>query len=202
MPATNPYDELYDRIDKTACCRFNASRRLLLHNAWSQWMNVAVSVTLVAIPLAQAYRLPLAASDAVANYSQVFLAVAILTLTIQFGTANFSMRAEKLLDCGKELQALMHRVSVRKGEAIGPDFEALTDEYAAILAGYENQSPVDYRFAQIKKNDYYGKGAGFRFWTWIMYLFAFLPYTMVLTVVLGWTLWLLSPIYLGLNALP
>lgn len=195
MPAADLYEELYDRIDKTSASRFNANIRLLRHHGWSQWTNVLVSVSLVAIPLAQAYRLPLAESEDVANFSQVFLAVAILALTIQFGTSNFGTRAEKFLDCGKELQGLMHRVSKLRGQQPDKRYDDLVSEYEGILAGYENHAPVDFRFMQIKKSAYYKKGRAFVVWTWVQYSFAFVPYVLVILVVAGWSLWLLAPVF-------
>lgn len=183
-PAT-PFLELYDRIDKTGRCRFKAHRRLLAHAAAAQWTVTGLSVLLIALPLLQAYGV-VSASDGRYNVTQVILAVALLAFTLRLEASNFAVRAERMLDCGKELSTLMHRIFPFRDAPYDSRYDALLVDYEQIVARYENHTDADYRLMKLQMTDYYKptgwEYASARLW----YLAEFWSYTFALVGAGAW----------------
>jgi SMODS and SLOG-associating 2TM effector domain family 5 len=143
---------LFRSLRITASARFNASRRLRLHERFSLWSISLFSLGLIVFPLFKPFGIPTNYGEQVLNFVQVVAAAAILTVSILVNGSNFSERAEKMHRCALELNSLAREAELMIEE--GTDKSKVIDtqrRYEEILARYENHANIDYRVAQIKK---------------------------------------------------
>lgn len=154
------FNELKRHIDTTAKNRFEACDRLNRHDKWSLGTVIAFSLGLILVSIAQVTKLPVAfSSDAISAFS-IFFSVFILVLSTVLSMSNFSSRADKFLDCGRELQSLSSRlvkiISVLDNQT-SEQFDSFRAEYDSILSRYENHQPIDHLFTKLAWSERYEK---------------------------------------------
>lgn len=98
--------DLDRRIQTTATNRFNASSRVRKHDKFSLWTVIFFSLGLILASIFGALNVELKHSPLFINVSSIFLSITILTISTALSMSNFGARAEKFLDCGRELHAL------------------------------------------------------------------------------------------------
>src|SRR4051812_39751974 len=82
------FKKLYGRVSKTAAARYNATRRLRMHNAASLWTISLFSLGLILVSLLQALALPIPFAPAIVNLVQVFLSITILVISVILTMSN------------------------------------------------------------------------------------------------------------------
>lgn len=151
-----PYEELYERVFKTAKNRFSAQKRLNHHSTWALWSITLSSIFLLIPPLAQAFNLNLSQTEQTINFVQALLTITILVISVALSMANFSARSERIHSCGIELNSLARRIYPKKDLTDKEDdYEKLNLEYDNILKRYENHSSVDFMRTKLEMNSYY-----------------------------------------------
>lgn len=183
----NHFEELYDRVQKTANSRFNAHRRLTHHNNASLWTISCFSTGLIVIPLIQTFGLEMRFTAEYASFIQVVLAIVILVISIILNMTNFAVRADNIHTCGMTLNTFarkVHRYINEPPEA--NDYDRLVNEYECILQCYENHSNTDYLFTKLRMTDHYKNPWWFSVYVRMLYTVQFLPYIMLLSIELIW----------------
>jgi hypothetical protein len=156
-----PAQHLLRSMTITSSARFNASRRLGLHQDVSLWAVSVFSVVLIVVPLLEPFGVEVNLNSQLVNLLNVVAAIIILVISILVNSSNFAERAEKMHRCALELNGLAREVELRIQEH-GPELTSIRDlqtRYDDILARYENHTDVDFRVAQAKKAPtFYGIG--------------------------------------------
>ncbi|MCG5495912.1 SLATT domain-containing protein [Ectothiorhodospira variabilis] len=187
-------EELYDRVQKTACSRFFAHDRLKKHHAASLWTIAFFSVGLIVIPLIQTFGLHTRFSESYIGFIQVVLAIVILTISIMLNMSNFSVRADRIHKCGMVLNALARRVHGKLGAGCSEDeYEALVTEYNDILQAYENHSRIDYLFTKRHMTNYYKVKWYQSAYYEALYWLQFSPYAILIVFEGAWIYMLVKP---------
>lgn len=139
----NKVEELQRRVKMTTSSRYSASERLKFHNKATQWTISFISVTLIFIPMAQAWNIDLAIATQKLNFFQSVLAIMVLVYSLLLGQENFASRSEAMHRNGVELGRFARklRLHIKHTEL---EYSELVEEYYAILEKYENHSLVDY----------------------------------------------------------
>lgn len=178
-----PYEELYDRVNKTAKSRFNAHIRLSNHNNVSLFTITLFSLALLVLPLGKAFGIKFYISDNVVELVQCLLTIVILAISIALSMASFAFRSEKFHYCGKELNNLLMRLYTKKDSEYDNEYESLCKEYHSILSGYENHKEIDYM-----RTKYYSKQLSFwkKIYLRYKYLREFIIYVLLIILVVGW----------------
>lgn len=183
MQKENPFEELYDRVHKTAASRFFAHDRLKAHQNASIWTITASSLILIIIPLAQTFEIQYGFTNNQLNFIQVSLAITILVLSAILSMANFSVRAEKIHQCGMILNALARKIHRHISDKSGSDvYDQLAKEYDDTLQKYENHTPVDYLYTKNHLTASYRNPWYFPIYIRIRYAFEFFWYFVLLGV--------------------
>lgn len=184
-----PYQELYDRIIKTAKSRFHAQVRLEHHNKAALWTITLSSFILLVAPLAQGFGIELHKDQQLINLIQVLLTVLILVVSVALSMANFSVRSERIHSCGMELNSLARKVYPKQSvQEVGSDYESYSNEYDSILRRYENHSRIDFLRTKNDMNYYYKNSAWFSWLVKLRYLYEFSLYIVILMVEILWTI--------------
>lgn len=187
MQKENHFEELYDRIHKTTACRFFAHDRLKAHHNASLWTITFFSMGLIFIPLLQSFGLEMRFSSNYTNFIQVVLAIVILVISILLNMTNFSVRADRMHQCGMILNSLARKVHRHINEdKSGDSYEGLVKEYDAVLQRFENHSPLDYLFAKNHLTSSYTNSWYFPAYIRIRYAGQFLPYIALLGLEAAW----------------
>jgi hypothetical protein len=183
----NHFEELYDRAHKTAVCRFFAHVRLRDHHNASLWTITFFSMGLIFVPLIQIFELETRFTTNYTNFIQVVLAIVILVISVMLNMTNFSVRADKMHQCGMILNAFVRRIHRHIVESSTPEiYEELVKEYDAILQRYENHSPIDYLFAKNHLTGSYQNPWYFPIYIRVRYAFQFFPYLLLLGLEVSW----------------
>jgi hypothetical protein len=152
------FEELKRRIDVTTKNRFEASNRLNNHNKCSLGTVIAFSLGLILVSIIQVTKLPTTFSENAISASSIFLSVFILVLSTALSMSNFPSRADKFLDCGKELQSLSSRlvkvISILNLQT-SEQYDSFRAEYDSILSRYENHQPIDHLFTKLTWSEQY-----------------------------------------------
>lgn len=187
MQKINHFEELYDRVQKTANSRFNAHRRLIHHNNASLWTITCFSTGLIIIPLIQTFGLQTRFSSEYINFIQVVLAIVILIISIILNMTNFAVRADKVHTCGMTLNAFARKIHKCINEPLSSDkYDEIVNEYERVLQKYENHSNVDYLFTKLRMTNYYKNPWWFFAYVRIIYMVQFLPYILLLSIEFFW----------------
>jgi|GEM_PF-2365709 len=193
----SPYEELYDRVNKTTKNRFHAQRRLDHHN-WASLMTITLfSICLLVLPLAKAFSIDLNASDKVIDFVQSLLAIVILVVSVILSMANFAVRAEKVHSCGMELNSLLRRIYPKKASKSDADdqYEEFSKEYDDILYRYENHKKIDHMHTVLAMSNYYKPSWWYRPVVTIRYFLEFWTYATLIALVLIWVAYITLPIF-------
>jgi hypothetical protein len=136
---------LRQMISKTVASRFQASRRLTLHNNLSLFSITLFSILLILVSMVQAVGLKFAISDYVVNIGQLFLSILVLCFSIAITMSDFSLKASKQHDCGMELNELVTYLKNKWDIALSDEeYDDGVKKYYSILAKYENHLDVDF----------------------------------------------------------
>lgn len=182
-----PYKEVYVRVLKTSRTRFKAYVRFQRHNKASMAIITFSSIILLTVPLAQAFNIPLKYDQNVINYVQILLALVILVMSSMLYMANFSVRAERFHNCGRELSLLARKLFVKRDtREIDTDYENYLKEYDIILGNSENHSQTDFMICQLEMFEYFSPTIWFRITTYTRYMIEFIPYLSISILELGW----------------
>lgn len=190
------FNELKRRIATTANNRFNASARLNLHNQWSLCTVISFSLGLILVSIAQVSNLTVAFSSAAINAFSIFFSVVILVFSTVLSMSNFVSRADKFLDCGRELHALsLQLVKILYNHSLQTDetYDKHQTEYANILSRYENHQKIDHLFTKLAWSDQYSP-VWYR-WTitYGRYAAHFSIYVFLIATEIGWLVALFFP---------
>lgn len=180
-------EELCDRVQKTASSRFFAHDRLRRHHAASLWTIALFSVGLIVIPLIQTFDLNARFSVSYINFIQVVFAIVVLVISIMLNMSNFLARADRMHNCGMVLNALARKIEGRiEGGCGEEEYQALVNEYNAILQAYENHSRIDYLFTKRHMRNYYKLSVAQAAYYEILYWLQFFPYVILLVFEVAW----------------
>ncbi len=187
------FHKLYGRVSKTAASRFNASRRLRLHNSASLWTISLFSLGLIVISLLQALAFALPFTDKAVNLGQVTLSMIVLLISVILTMNNYGVRAEKLHACGLEMSELALKLErVEREEAPIEDYNAYADAYGSILRRYENHDNIDFMLMKLKKSEFYKLRWWYGLVAYSRFATEFLPYVVLLALESVWINALLS----------
>ena len=113
---------------------------------------------MILVSIAQASNLTVEFSSAAISAFSIFFSVVILVFSTVLSMSNFISRADKFLDCGRELHALSLQLekvlndnSLQTHEA----YDKYQTEYANILARYENHQKIDHLFTKLSWSEQY-----------------------------------------------
>jgi len=183
----NHYEELYDRMIKTAACRFAANDRLKAHHNASLWTITFFSMGLIVIPLVETFGLKSNFSSNYTSFIQVVLAIVILVISVLLNMTNFSVRAEKMHQCALAVNTLARKVHRHINDnSSSSKYEDLVKEYDNILQRFENHSRVDYLYAKKHLSGHYNNPWYFPFTARLHYFYQFLPYIVLLGIEAIW----------------
>ena len=187
MEKENHFEELYDRVHKTACCRFFAHDRLKNHHNASLWTITFFSMGLIFVPLIQTFGLETRFSSNYTNFIQVVLAIVILVISVLLNMTNFSVRADRMHQCGMVLNAFARKIHRHINEKSDANFyDGLVAEYDAVLQRFENHSPMDYLFAKNHLTSSYQNSWYFPLYIRARYALQFFPYLFLLGLEGSW----------------
>lgn len=197
----NHFVELYGRVQKTANTRFNAHRRLIHHNNASLWTITCFSMGLIFIPLIETFGLESRFSDEYSSFIQVILAITILVISIILNMTNFSVRADRIHNCGMVLNSFARIVHRHVNDNSTPDvYDQLVKKYDEILQKHENHANIDYLFTKLRMTNYYTNPRGFSLYVRGLYLLQFTPYIILLGMEVVWIYTLVTPVTIPLAA--
>jgi hypothetical protein len=187
MSESKPYQELYDRVNKTTKNRFAAQRRLEHHNKAVLWTITLSSIFLLITPLAQGFGLPLTQDKTLIDFVQILLTVVILAVSIILSMANFAVRGERIHNCGMELNGLARRIYPKVGlTAEDIEYHDVNKEYDEILRRYENHTKVDFMRTKLEMSQYYQPPVWYRPIFFLRYLSEFWLYIAILLAGVCW----------------
>lgn len=157
----NKFIELKRRINITATNRFNANTRLNRHNKFSLWTVMAFSLGLILVSIINVIESTSNKDSTTIDISLIFFSVSILTISTALSMSNFGARAEKFLDAGRELHALLldfeKIISDSRMQTID-NYEMYQKEYEHILSRYENHKLLDHKITKLKFKEVYKPG--------------------------------------------
>jgi ABC-type protease/lipase transport system fused ATPase/permease subunit len=195
MTKENHLEELHDRIQKTATSRFYAHDRLKNHHNAALWTIAFFSMGLIFIPLMTTFGLESRFSSQYSSFIQVVLAIVILVISVMLNMTNFSVRADRIHQCGIILNALARRVHRHVNEQSSSEiYDELVKEYDDVLHRYENHSSLDYLYTKNHMTNYYDNPWYFPIYIRVLYLLQFIPYLLLLSLEISWVYFLVTPI--------
>lgn len=149
---------------------------------------------LIFIPLIHTFELGSRFSPDYSSFIQVVLAIVILVISVILNMTNFSVRADRIHQCGMILNALARKVHRHINESSDSGtYDELVKEYDAVLQRYENHSSIDYMFTKNHMNNYYKNPWYFPFYIRLRYGVQFLPYLFLLGLEVPWIYILVTP---------
>lgn len=172
-------DALRQMISKTVSARFQASRRLELHNKLSIFSISLFSIILILVAILQLVEFGFSFSGVVVNIGQVFLSIVILCFSIAISMSDFSLRSSKHHECGVQLNKLVYKLMNKWGVVLSDEeYEKSLNEYFDILSKYENHGESDN--SRVNKKIKYVECSGFGYYS------RFLLYFLLIIFSLGW----------------
>jgi len=148
-----------------ATCRYLASARLKHIGTFSSHTTTILSLGLIFLPLMQSAGLQLSFPERLLGIIQIFLAVAVLVFSVINTQGRYSLRAEKMNQCGdkiKEIQRCLSSDIKNKGD---PNYDFYHLKYLDIEVDAENHSRNDYMFAKLNLSSIYSLSGYKRFYT-------------------------------------
>ena len=142
-------EELNRSFIMAAKCRYLASARLKHIGQFSSHTTTILSLGLIFIPLVQFAGLQLSFPDKLLGVLQIFLAVSVLVYSVINTQGRYSLRAEKLNQCGDKIKELQRQLSYEIKSGKNPDYQSYHSKYLDIEVDAENHSRLDYMFARL-----------------------------------------------------
>lgn len=143
--------ELHRRAEVTSKTRYEAARRLMAHNLFSQWTLAVLAVGQIAISVTDALNLPLNYSDDYLAFGGIFFGVLVLAYSLLLGMSNYSARSVRLHKCGLELGELARELYLKSKMTNISQFAyaEYSKRYYVILGQYENHEEIDYKYTKF-----------------------------------------------------
>lgn len=182
MNKVDHFEELLDRVRKTASSRLFAHERLKIHVTISLWTISFFSMGLIFTPLAQVYNFKLNYSDDYIGFMQVVFAIVILAVSNILSMSNFSVRADRMHDCGMSLNALARKIEGAMNDKAIDSYVELSDKYEALLQRHENHAFIDYLYTKNRSSN----SKLFALYIRLRFLVGFLPYIFILGIEAIW----------------
>lgn len=177
MQKENHFEELHDRVQKTATSRFFAHERLKAKVNASLWTITFFSMGLIFIPLIETFKLNPNVVPAHSSFIQIVLAIVILVISVILSMTNYSVRADRMHQCGMLLNALARKIHRYINEkATSEVYEIAAKEYDEILQRHENHASIDYLYTKNHMKNYYKNSWYFPFYIRVIYFVQFTPY--------------------------
>lgn len=151
----SPIEELNRSFIMAAKCRYLASARLKHLGEVASHTTTLLSMLLIFMPLMQVAGLEFSFPDILMNVIQVFLAVSILVFSVINTQARYSLRAEKLNQCGDKIKELQRQLSFDLSNNESPSYQDYHRRYLDIEIDSENHARVDYCFARLHLSSIY-----------------------------------------------
>jgi hypothetical protein len=145
----NAIQELDRSFVMAAKCRFLASARLKHIGIFASRTTIILSLGLIFIPLMQIAGLHLSFPERLLNVLQIFLAISVLVYSVINSQARYSVRSEKLNQCGDKIKELQRELSYRIKNNDNPIYSEFHKRYVDIEVDAENHSRLDYQFARL-----------------------------------------------------
>ena len=158
--------ELLHDIETTAKCRFIASARLELHEAYSEWTVALMTCCVIGLTLFDGLEMFMAEAKKPVDFLQVFCSVVILAFSIILAKSGFSLRAYRHHECGKELSKLKNKVQLVDDKNTNALASAGV-KYASILSKHDNHAYLDYLCMKWQRPDDYNDEL--HWWFWVCY---------------------------------
>lgn len=172
------FDELYRKVNIVTNIRYISARRFRFNQQLSQWTITFISLLLILIPLLQALDMTLRHDQKLFDVVSVFLAILVLVYSLLISMENYSVRAEKMQNCGTELSNLTRDIYPYLGAKHHKNhYNNFSVRYQNILEKYENHDSIDYKKYTIEKdwNKYY-KNIGHYIFAWLIINFQYCLY--------------------------
>lgn len=170
-----PLNNLYRKIVITACARFEASRRLLLHHQLSLWTVSLFSVGIIVYQLIEILEIKTAISKPTLIIVQIVSSLVIIVFSVLVNVSRFSERAVRMHEGALEINELAGKLFpfLSNSEDSRNIYNEIRNKYDNILKRYDNHGQIDYRVAQQKK-------ASDRYWLGYRVYYAYESATVVL----------------------
>nr|WP_298251118.1 SLATT domain-containing protein [uncultured Halomonas sp.] len=154
-------EKLNRSLIMAAKCRFLASTRLKHVGMFASHTTTVLSLGLIFIPLMQVAGLELSLPGRLINVLQIFLAVSVLVYSVINSQARYSLRSEKLNQCGDQIKEVQRQLEFEMSTGNNPSYEEFHRKYSEIDIDAENHSRLDYQFARLDLKSIYNL-TGFR----------------------------------------
>ena len=144
----NEIDRWYKRLWETKGSRFNAAKRLELHDKWSTLTVSIISVYIISLNLMVLIpeRSEILSEENIA-FSTVCFSILVLVVSTILASRSYKLRASKFHDCGREINEIYDELCVWKSTNIKPNKDDLLHigkKYYSILDKFENHGRIDY----------------------------------------------------------
>lgn len=141
------YKVLDSSLWKTKHCRHLASSRLKKRSKYSQYTITCLSIYVLLLSIGPKFNYFTNFTSDQINFSNVFLSIAIISLSLLEANNNYDVQAERLYHCANEVGSLLIKLNhVRDFTSDAEkDLDKISSEYDKILHKYnENHSGMDY----------------------------------------------------------
>lgn len=197
------YEYLHKRLLVTSKARYEASKRLRLHNWCSQWTLAFLAVgqiflsLLITLDIVDLNEVPKSHLD----MSSIFFSVVVLAYSLLLGMGDFSARSSNMHQCGLQLGELARKLNYRIAhfkESSESEYLHFTNEYYVCLSRHENHVNHDYLIAKLdhlievnQRPSFFGCLTNFKIKIYFYKLVSFSHYIISISLMLAWFLHLL-----------
>lgn len=144
------YAKLADNVYIVTKNYLNASKRLALHDRLSQWTLALLSLGLIVLPLLTVTKIPLRYDQNIVDFAAISMAVAVLMFSLLIARNNYSVRSDRALRAGVELNELIREMrQFSKDAGKMKRYNAFNERYGDVLRRYENVDEIDYLKSKI-----------------------------------------------------
>lgn len=157
------YPEL-NRMWETRGTRFCCHARLTRTNVWITYAIATGSAYVIFLSMLGILNLHAFSGEdyKIINIASVFISVVIIFLSLIEGAKNYTLRAEAMHQCAREITSVYHRAEAKiKGASAGTlvDISAEVTEYDAIVDRYHfNHDRLDFLIFRIENPKVYKPG--------------------------------------------
>jgi hypothetical protein len=139
----------YKKLWETRGCRFNASKRMEMHDKWSAIAINFVSGYIIILNLfVYLKNRPEILTDELITISTISLSILVMIISVLLSSRDYKLKAHKFHSCGLALSPLYDKVSLWKANIKNVqivDIEQLIIDYNLIIEKYDlNHDRIDY----------------------------------------------------------
>lgn len=172
-------EELNYKIWVTKGSRFNANKRLLLIDRWSNLCQSILAVYLIAVGLMSVYNIHTdGINENLIAYTITILSILLLVFSQIENAKDFKTKAKEFHNCGLELSELYNKLRIfktlddNKSEKDKRNFaEKISEKYERILKRHENHSTLDYEVLLAKNYEYHELKQRYSYWVFFKHYF-------------------------------